>query len=734
VFVEEKSNIAPDSLGKGAGHFVPPGIEDLNSVLDEYEFIGTIGQGGMGTVYEARQKSINRPVAIKILPRAQDDEALRFADRFQREVHVMAQMSHPNIVTVFNFGETTDEQLFFVMEYVRGSDLHQIISQGALDTDRIFKWIEQICDALFYAHSMGVIHRDIKPANILITENGDVKIADFGLAKLTGGGITDGHTRLTKTNMAMGTPDYVAPEILESDGIVDHRVDIYAIGVMLYEMLTGKVPRGAWKPPSSLVEGLHQGFDEIVIKAMDPDQELRYSDAVEFSKSLLKVRDEPPVAELASLGQKNKMVTGSAALRKMAVPPVEKVFKPIAGSANPVTPQHSPTKKKAALKNKTGMGTGNIGLIIGALVVTVVLLVVVVMRNDRRASPVAAASGGGKASSIDVVNSIEDADQPKKLTGHTGLVNGLVFLPGVPLLAVSLSGGTKTGDLTMRWWDVETGLEKNRVDKVVASSLELSTDGKLLLTSNWQGAGLYESSTGKLVRNFPFGELGVRAARISPDGKQIAMGGYNGRIALYDIDSKDPAWVLAPKYKNAVTDLAFIPGTRRIAVSYGAGKKNPPLPPRVFELGKNEALFDIEDMAGLIPSMVTTGDGRYLLAAREQESPKLFDLATGKMIRVYNGFKPFSGINSFVKSLGFFGDDRFFYAGTTDGQLGIWETESGKLVQRREREATATSNVAVSLQGGVIICGGGSLKKGGGDHDLQVLPLPPGLEAYKGRK
>lgn len=732
--MEEESNITPDSLEEGADPCIPPEIEDLNSVLDEYEFIGTIGQGGMGTVYEARQKSINRPVAIKILPRAEDDGGHRFADRFQREVHVMAQMSHPNIVTVYSFGETSDEQLFFVMEYVKGSDLHQIISQGGLDTGRIFKWIEQICDALFYAHSMGVIHRDIKPANILITENGDVKIADFGLAKLTGGGITDGHTRLTKTNMAMGTPDYVAPEILESEGIVDHRVDIYAIGVMLYEMLTGKVPRGAWKPPSSLVEGLHKGFDEIVIKAMDPDQELRYSDAVEFSRSLLKVRDDPPVAEFASPGQQNKMVTGSAALRKMAATPVKKVSKLAAESAKPVSPRHSPTKKKAVLKNKAGMGTGNIGLIFGVLVVTVALLVVAVMRNHRRAALVAAAAGGSKATSIDVINSVEDADRPKKLTGHTGHVNGLLILPGNPPVAVSLSGGTKTGDLTIRWWDVETGLEKNRVDQVVASSLELSTDGKLLLTANWQGAGLYESSTGQLVRRFSFGESGVRAARISPDGKQIAMGGYNGRIVLYDIDAKDPSWVLEPKYKNAVTDLSFIPGTRRIVASYGAGKRNPPLPPRVFEIGKQEPLFDIENMAGLIPRLVTTADGRYLLAARQQESPKLFDLATGKMIRAYNGFKPFAGMNSFVKSLGFFDQDRFIYAGTTDGQLGIWETESGKLVQRRERGATATSNVAVSLQGGVIVCGGGSLKKGGGDHDLQVLSLPPEFKANEDRK
>jgi len=399
--VEEHSNQAPEPMSLETGHFVSPELEDLNAVFDEYDFIRVIGKGGMGTVYEAVQKSINRPVAIKILQKVDAVEELRFAERFEREVHVLAQMSHANIVTVYSFGKTTDGQLFFAMEYVQGTDLYRMIQQGGLDTGRIFKWVAQICDALFYAHSMGVVHRDIKPGNILITEKGDVKIADFGLAKLTGGGITDEHTRLTGTNLAMGSPDYVAPEVLETGSNVDHRVDIYAMGVVLYEMLTGKVPRGAFKPPSSLVTGLNKGFDEIILKAMDPDQNLRYSDANALCKSLLAVRDEPVMAEFASPQQQAKILTQAATPRKMVVTPPASEKK----SAKTSTPRGIHTKKKTAVVKKAPVKTSNIGIVIGLVVIIAILLTVLILRNIKQA-PVVVAPGGSKAVDIEKVASV----------------------------------------------------------------------------------------------------------------------------------------------------------------------------------------------------------------------------------------------------------------------------------------------------------------------------------------
>lgn len=177
--------------------------------------------------------------------------------------------------------------LYIVMEYIDGADLQQMMRTGGLTVDHLFDWISQVCEALQYAHSQGIVHRDIKPGNIMISREGIVKVADFGLAKLTGG---DGqNTRLTMTNMTMGTPDYVAPEALEEGIEVDHRADIYAVGVMLYEMLTGKVPRGSWRPPSMVNSHIDSRFDALVTRAMEADRDCRFQNISEISSELTSI-------------------------------------------------------------------------------------------------------------------------------------------------------------------------------------------------------------------------------------------------------------------------------------------------------------------------------------------------------------------------------------------------------------------------------------------------------------
>jgi len=167
----------------------------------------------------------------------------QFFSRFQREAKVLARLQHPGIVAIYEFGLTTDGHPYFVMEFVDGTDLAQIIRMAALTTSQALELTVQICDALNYAHRQGVIHRDIKPANILVTKSGKAKVADFGLARPV-----DGDTGFnTQSNMVMGTPHYMAPE--QYLGQADKRADIYALGVMLYEMLTGKRPEGAFDPP-----------------------------------------------------------------------------------------------------------------------------------------------------------------------------------------------------------------------------------------------------------------------------------------------------------------------------------------------------------------------------------------------------------------------------------------------------------------------------------------------------
>jgi serine/threonine protein kinase/formylglycine-generating enzyme required for sulfatase activity len=256
----------------------------------------------MGAVYKGLQPDLDRPVAVKLLTtQLSADE--QFVNRFIREARTLAKLNHPGIVTVYDFGQTSEGHLYFVMEYVDGTDLRRVLKSPGLNPGQAYELIGQICEALEAAHQRGVIHRDIKPANILLTSGGVVKLADFGLARpleeQEGAGIT-------MTNMVMGTPDYMSPE--QRAGYSDHRTDIFALGVTLYEMLTGRPPRGAFIPPSRKVR-VDSRIDEVVVKALQEEPDSRYQHASEMKSAVDRIRTSavrraparPPRATLSSL-------------------------------------------------------------------------------------------------------------------------------------------------------------------------------------------------------------------------------------------------------------------------------------------------------------------------------------------------------------------------------------------------------------------------------------------------
>ncbi|MDF1740358.1 MAG: SUMF1/EgtB/PvdO family nonheme iron enzyme [Verrucomicrobiales bacterium] len=253
-------------------------------MLPQYEITGFLGRGGMGAVYRGRQRRLDRNVAIKVLPetltKGGEDE-LKFAERFELEARAMAKFNHPSIVSVFDFGETSEGQLYFVMEFVEGMDIYQYLQKngGQLPQDYALSITAHVLDALEYAHSRGIVHRDIKPANILLNLEGQVKIADFGLAKVIRDEGDADQPALTMSNVALGTPDFVAPEALDGSAVPDHRADLYAVGVMLYQLLTGKLPRGSFKMPGELIPSLDPRLDDLIQTSLQSDPDERYNSA-----------------------------------------------------------------------------------------------------------------------------------------------------------------------------------------------------------------------------------------------------------------------------------------------------------------------------------------------------------------------------------------------------------------------------------------------------------------------
>lgn len=289
--VEPGPTVTPLSTGR----FQPPSAEALAAALPQLEVEELIGCGGMGAVYKAHQVKLGRTVALKVL-RPTDDPA--FDERFQREARTLARMSHPNIVGVHDFGElvlpgnadSPSTLFYFVMEYVPGSDLRKLMS-SPVPVEQTYPIIAQICSALQYAHELGIVHRDIKPENILLDDRGNVKIADFGLAKLSA--TPEQSYTLTGTHQVMGTPRYMAPEQMEGSRLVDHRADVYSLGIVFYELLTGQVPMGQFDPPSKLAENVGQHLDSVILTSIAREPERRQQSANDLLSDLMNHEAQP---------------------------------------------------------------------------------------------------------------------------------------------------------------------------------------------------------------------------------------------------------------------------------------------------------------------------------------------------------------------------------------------------------------------------------------------------------
>src|SRR5512134_2873888 len=253
-------------------------------MLGPYRIINQIGRGGMATVYKAYQPSVDRHVAIKVLP-SQLAESREFATRFQQEARIIAKLEHPHILPVFDYGES-DGIAYFVMRYLDAGTLKDRMEAGRpLPLPEIDHIFTQLTDALSYAHGYGIVHRDLKPANALIDSHGNIFLTDFGIAKL----LESASPRLTQTDAIMGTPAYISPEQAQA-GPVDQRSDIYSLGIILYEMVTGRVPYVADTPlavilkhvsdplplPSVVKPDIPQAIERVILKALAKEPNDRY--------------------------------------------------------------------------------------------------------------------------------------------------------------------------------------------------------------------------------------------------------------------------------------------------------------------------------------------------------------------------------------------------------------------------------------------------------------------------
>src|SRR5436190_2903264 len=297
-----------------------PTNQELGAAFPQLEILELIGQGGMGFVFKARQPKLDRLVALKILPQSLAADPA-FAERFTREGRVLAKLNHPNIVTIHDFGQAHG-YFYLLMEFVDGVNLRQAMKVGRFTPEQALAVVPKICDALQFAHNEGILHRDIKPENILLDAKGRVKIADFGIAKIVGSESSeplDQTAEAVQHNLTgiIGTPRYMAPEQLEHPREVDQRADIYSLGVVFYEMLTGELPVGRFAPPSEK-SSVDPRLDEVVLRALEKEPNRRTQSAGEVKTQVETIAGSAPPPRISVAAQAANVTRESRGFKEFA--------------------------------------------------------------------------------------------------------------------------------------------------------------------------------------------------------------------------------------------------------------------------------------------------------------------------------------------------------------------------------------------------------------------------------
>jgi WD40 repeat protein/serine/threonine protein kinase len=655
-------------------------------VLGSYILLDKLGEGGMGQVFKARHQQMQREVAVKLIRK----EHLASADavrRYRREIRAAAQLSHPNIVRAYDADQVGDLH-FFVMEYVEGIDLAQLVQQrGALPVELAADYLRQAALGLQHAHERGLVHRDIKPHNLLVTapaaplrgghrkddppapatiqaipraapvgirKGGVVKLLDLGLARATDAGArTEGLGSLTQEGSVLGTPDYIAPEQVQEASSVDARADLYSLGCTLYFLLVGKPPfphgslaqKLAWhlyaEPTAveQLRSELPAGLGPVLRRMMAKKPEERYQTAQEVATVLEGYcRPGAPVAMLlpdANPGATGIITSAAATAIQQGPPPLTMLPAPVAQRAEAAT-LAAPTA--IPLPQNTSNGKRR-WLLASSFACTVLLLVVLALALSK------AVPRGTQSQALPSKISPEDRYdwQPEGLVQvlgehrlrHKGPITNMVLRSDGSLAA------TVGSENFIRLTDPETMRERRTLNGHTQPiySLSFSRDGKRLASAGVDSSvRLWDADGGKELQKCEGHKDGIHCVALSPDGSLILSGGIDKTVRLWDAATGKELRQLIGN-PTQVLSMAFSPDGR---------------------------------------SAVTSADGMGAKFNSSESLLRLWDVGSGKEVRRYEQFQGRTGQISFSP------DGRKFICADSSG-LNVWDTDTGKLLKLSNR-------------------------------------------------
>ncbi len=724
------------------------GTENPGDWIDRYRLVQRIGEGGFGTVYLAEQSEpIKRRVALKIIKLGMDTRQV--VARFEAERQALALMDHPNIAKVFDAGATQAGRPYFVMELVPGVPITEYCDQNQLSLNERLDLFLQVCNGVQHAHQKGIIHRDLKPSNILITPDNRKpapKIIDFGIAKATQEDLTE-KTAVTQFHQFMGTPAYVSPEQAQMGGDIDTRTDIYSLGVLLYELLTGR-------PPFDNQELLTDGLDEMrrIIREVEPKRPsivagtaraASISVASEISRpQSIKNQKSKIDADLDSIVlkclEKDRSCRYETANDLGAE--IQRYLKNEAVLARP--PRLSYRVGKFVRRNRLAFGAGvvvTVALVIGTAVSSWQAILASRARNAEEQERITAqrertaAQAAQKiaereramaqrhlyAANLNLIQQAWDKNnvgrvsqlleetssypergfewfywqrqvhlEAKTLRGHVGPVHCALFSPnGRQYLTAGADG-------TAIVWDAVTGKElvslKGHQGPIVSAAYSPDSS-KIVTASEDQTARLWHALNGRQLRIFKGHTAALTAIAFSTDGERIASASTDRTVRLWSVSGEELASLNG--HQEAVRSVAFSPDNRRIAT----GSKDQSV--KIWSASDGKELITLGAPSNAISSVAFSPDGQSILAGSTNQAVRIWNVSEGTEVLSLRGQ------SAPVNAVAFSPEGRRFVTADADGILKVWDVRSGINLLALKGHSAAILSAAFSADGRQIITG-----------------------------
>lgn len=671
----------------------------LGKSIGRYHILEQLGQGGMATVYKAYDTHLERDVAVKVIRRnAFSPEVLdRVLKRFEREAKSLAKLNHPNIVSIIDYGEYEGSP-YLVMPYLQGGTLKELTGEPMVYAEAV-RLLEPIARALGYAHEQGILHRDVKPSNILISHSGEPILTDFGIAKLLGD--SEGQT-LTGTGLGIGTPEYMAPE----QGLgksVDGRADVYALGVVFYELITGRKPYTADTPLAVLLKQVHdplprpKGYvadlpdevEKVLFKALAKNPDDRYQESKDFAKALMKLLSgmqvSAPRKENASPIEINKPKEGLETKDELEInnqqqaQPVP-VPSDVKAGTIPATMQVESTLSPGTGKqgNKKGIkafvfGTGIV--VIGLIVLGIAALALIF---------------SGKPNQI-VPRKTSPAVSMSTSTGLHTLIPSLTITT-TPTMRPSATAKTREVISPENASQVQELAQSGIIDKI--SGITYSPDGKQLAIASSTVIYLYDAETLRMLTPFDTGKS-VNSFAFSPDGKILASGLLDGIIELWDAKN----WILLHTLEghDKVESVAFSPDGKTLASA--GGWHDGTIKLWDVESGSLKSLQHTLAHNETVYTLVYSPNGKILASGSLEATIRLWDAESGNLLR------PLEWHTAGVMSVAFSPDGKILASGSSDATIRLWDVERGNVLLTLKDPRFYSSCVVFSPDGRTLASG-----------------------------